>query len=269
MRVFFCHRDALILLYENQTVTYDWHDMKFSSNWIKNIWQNLLNWSGWRSIQKIKTSGWFKKEELLKLPSPVEIDDPDLPKQYQRHPSEDYMHLKMRFRDIGRMNGIIEALGRDFLTAMPQGAYKSRLGQIAFLSRRMHEDLAAQDVADAIEKAHSHEKKNKKDWDEWDSANLFEMENMYRHHCRIDPDLMEKRAHLMYEGRVRHRDILLNNDWDSAKTFLQEMIDLQRSMAEAKCLKIIIIKRMRFIRQCYVNIFQAPVWMILMRYLDH
>lgn len=48
----------------------------------------------------------------------------------------------MAFRDVGRMNAIIETLGRDFLTAMPEGAYKSRLGQMAFLYRRMHEEMA-------------------------------------------------------------------------------------------------------------------------------
>lgn len=172
----------------------------------------------------------------LKLPAPTEFGDEEVPKQYEKHPCPNYMQLKMQFRDIGRMNAIIETLGRDFLTAMPEGAYKSRLGQIAFLSRRMHEDLANKEVAALIEKAHAHERKCPKDWDKWDSANLYEMENMYRHHCQVDADLMEKRAKFAYEGRRRHRDVLKNNDWDSAKGFLQEMIDLQREIAESKCL---------------------------------
>ncbi len=178
-----------------------------------------------------------KLRPRLKLPSPEALNEEDVPKQYEKHSCTDYMSLKMRFRDIGRMDAIIETLGRDFLTAMPDGAYKSRLGQIAFLARRMHEDLADKDVATLIEKAHAHESKSPDDWDEWDSANLFEMETMYRHHCRVDANLMEKRARLSYEGRRRHRDVLKNNDWDSAKGFLQEMIDLQRTIAESKCLE--------------------------------
>ena len=197
---------------------------------------SIKNWFS-RLIQK----DWVRvilpqKKPLLKLPAPHEAQEKDLPKQSQKHPCADYMALKMRFRDVGRMNGIIEALGRDFLTAMPEGAYKSRLGQISYLARRMHEDLASKEVAGQIERAHLHEHKNPKDWDEWDSANLYEMETMYRHHCRVDADLMEKRAHLSYEGRVRHRDVLKNNDWEAAKGFLQEMIDLQRRIAESKCL---------------------------------
>ncbi len=178
----------------------------------------------------------IKKKMVLKLPSPDPVEPQDVPKQYAKHPCKSYMTLKMRFRDVGRMNAIIEALGRDFLTAMPEGAYKSRLGQIAFLARRMHEDLASQDVADLIEKAHIHQENHAEDWDQWDCANLFEMETMYRHYCQVDADLMEKRAHLSYEGRRRHRAVLRANDWDSAKGFLQEMIDLQRDIAESKCL---------------------------------
>ena len=205
-----------------------------------------MNWSFISSIKSwlsnLQIKDWVsslvskKKDPPLKLPSPDSINGQELPKQYQNHPCPNYMDLKMRFRDIGRMNAIIEALGRDFLTAMPEGAYKSRLGQIAFLSRRMHEDLAHKDVATLIEKAHAHQRKCPKDWDEWDSANLFEMEAMYRHHCRIEPELMERRAKLSYEGRRRHRDVLKNNDWESAKGFLQEMIDLQREIAGSKCL---------------------------------
>ncbi|MCI5060330.1 MAG: carboxypeptidase M32 [Alphaproteobacteria bacterium] len=176
------------------------------------------------------------RQKILKLPSPARGKNAECSKQNQNHDCPNYTDLKMIFRDIGRMNAIIEALGRDFLTAMPDGAYKSRLGQMAFLSRRRHEDLADQKVADKIEQAKTHQKKCPDQWDEWDKANLFEMESMYRHHCRVSSELMEKRARLSYEGRRRHREVLKNNDWQAAQGFLQEMIDLQREVAESKCL---------------------------------
>ncbi len=178
----------------------------------------------------------FSKKDVLKLPSPEPHEPEDVPKQYAKHPCPNYMGLKMHFRDIGRMNAIIETLGRDFLTAMPEGAYKSRLGQISFLSRRLHEDLASQEVAEQIENANKHLNKCPEEWDDWDTANLYEMETMYRHHCQVDADYMEKRAHMSYEGRRRHRAVLKENDWVSAQGFLQEMIDLQRDIAESKCL---------------------------------
>lgn len=206
--------------------------MAFSFDFIKKAFQ----WT-----QKIygKTVSLFKanKAPPLKLPAPsLDAHARDGSKQSKPHPCPNYMQLKMRFRDIGRMNGIVEALGRDFLTAMPEGAYKSRLGQIAFLARRMHEDLANEEISGLIENAHAHEKSCPEEWDMWDRANLYEMETMYRHHCRVNPDLMERRAHMSYEGRRRHRQVLQDDDWPSAQKFLQEMIDLQREIAESKCL---------------------------------
>ena len=200
--------------------------------------QKLKTWlmeHVFRRVAKIIKDTVASKEPL-KLPSPGASDEGPNSKQNEDHPCPNYMKLKERFRDIGRMNAIIETLGRDFLTAMPEGAYKSRLGQISFLYRRMHEDLADQSVADYIEAAHQHQQRSPQDWDEWNSANLREMEVMYRHHCRVDPQLMEKRAHLSYEGRRVHRDVMRKNDWETASTFLEEMIVLQRSIAESKCL---------------------------------
>ncbi len=205
----------MLLRYRFMTTIKQWFSSLSQSNWIKSL-----------SVKK----------KPLKLPAPhTYVDQSDISKQSQNHPCPNYMELKMRFRDIGRMNGIIEALGRDFLTAMPEGAYKSRLGQIAFLSRRMHEDLANKKLASYIEKASAHKRKNKKQWDDWDSANLAEMEAMYRNNCCIAPELVEQSARLSYEGRRHHRDVMKNNDWKSAKVFLQQMIDLQRKIADVKC----------------------------------
>ncbi len=178
-----------------------------------------------------------RTEELLRLPPPGKYVRRSNTKQAADHPSESYMSLKMAFRDIGRMNAIIEALGRDFLTAMPEGAYKSRLGQIAFLFRRMHEELANEKVAGLIEDAHTHQRKNPGTWDDWDSANLREMESSYRHVAQVDPELMERKARLAYEGRRKHREVLKADDWDEARPFLEDMIDLQKRIAESKCLK--------------------------------
>lgn len=180
-----------------------------------------------------------RTQELLRLPPPRAPDDDAHAhtKQYEEHSSRSYMDLKMAFRDIGRMNAIIETLGRDFLTAMPEGAYKSRLGQIAFLYRRMHEELANQKISTLIEDARTHERKDSDKWDRWDSANLREMETMYRHVAQVPADLMEKKARLAYEGRRKHRDVLKFDDWEEAKPFLEDMVDLQKRIAETKVLQ--------------------------------
>ena len=206
----------------------------------KNRWNKF---KGWVSALPQKGTSLFKRpskfsgEDLLRLPPPRPVDDLTNTRQYEEHASAAYMDLKMAFRDIGRMNAIIEALGRDFLTAMPEGAYISRLGQIAFLFRRMHEELANTKIAGLIESAHTHEKKNAATWDPWDKANLREMESMYRHVAQVPSDLMEKKARLAFEGRRKHRDVLKYDDWEEARPFLEDMVDLQRRIADTKTLQ--------------------------------
>lgn len=209
--------------------------MSFLANFFQKIWVTLKS----VLIMPVRRFALKKKknEELLKLPAPFVPDEDAGSKQYEAHPSSAYMMLKMIFRDIGRYNAVIETLGRDFLTAMPKGAYKSRLGQIGFLHRRKHEELASPQVAALIEEAHVHEKSNPDSWDSWDHANLREMEIMYRHHCQVDPELIERRARLGYEGRRVHSDVMKNNDWDTARPFLEDMISLTRRIAESKCLR--------------------------------
>lgn len=198
---------------------------------------------GWTSGLAMPSMGaMFRKvrlgaDEMLRLPPPRKPDDVPNTKQYEEHSSRAYMDLKMDFRDIGRMNAIVETLGRDFLTAMPEGAYKSRLGQIAFLYRRMHEELANETISKRIEEASEHQRKEPAKWDEWDAANLREMETMYRHVAQVDPELMERKARLAYEGRRKHRDVLRFDDWEEAKPFLEDMVDLQRRIGEQKALK--------------------------------
>ncbi len=173
---------------------------------------------------------------LPKVPeSYVSPPAPTVVRQYEEHPSEAYMKLKYRFRDIGRMGAIAETLGRDFLTAMPEGAWKARLGQIAFLNRRMHEDLTDPAVKHLLDRAKTHAENHAEDWDKWDHANLREMDEMHGHQSPVSGDLIEKRAQLSYEGRRRHRDALKNSDWPSARGFLADMVDMNRQIAEVKC----------------------------------
>jgi carboxypeptidase Taq len=185
-------------------------------------------------IQRITTEP-SKEEPPTPLPETTSGFEEPIYKQDQQHPSISYMYLKRKFRDLGRMNAIIETLGRDFLTAMPDGAYKSRLGQIAFLYRRMHEDLTSEETQRWLDRARDHKYKNPGDWDEWDTANLNEMTQMYLMFTNVHPDLIEEKARLSYEGRNHHRALKETGDWEQAKGFLSAQIDLHRKIAEARC----------------------------------
>jgi len=203
---------------------------------MKKIFARLKNYASF-------LTGWFGrflkrpvKQEAAQPAAELETaHGPSVVRQYEEHPSDAYMELKYRYRDIGRMAAIAETMGRDFLTAMPEGAWQARLGQIAFLHRRMHEDLTHADIKRLLERAHSHAENNRGDWDEWDRANLREMEDMHAQQSPVGAELIEKRARLAYEGRRRHRDCLKNSDWPDAREFLTSVIDMNRQVAEAKC----------------------------------
>lgn len=163
-----------------------------------------------------------------------QVQKPETPRQYSVHPCPQYMELKIRFRDIGRLSAIAETIGRDYLTYMPEGAASRRLGQIAYLYRRLHEDLVSGDVANDLEKAQKHRDENPESWDAWDSANLEQMQKIYVHSKNIPADLEEDRARLSYNGRRVHRECMLHNDWKSAREFLQEVTDMHCRLAEAR-----------------------------------
>lgn len=189
--------------------------------------QTIENLNPWKKQDRI--------EKALNLPRPIQEVRAEENKQTQKtHASVAYMELKALFHNLGRMNAIIETLGRDFLTAMPAGAYISRLGQIAFLYRRMHEDMTGKEFPTLLAEAQNHARANPDDWNDWDLANLREMDTTVRHQINIPSDLVEKRARLSYEGRHVHRDVLKNNDWDQARIFLEGMIDLQQRIADSK-----------------------------------
>lgn len=164
---------------------------------------------------------------------PLASPEPVVVRQNEDHACAAYTDLKKRFRDIGRLSAVAETLGRDFLTAMPEGAWTSRLSQIAYLHRLMHDKMTERDVAGQIDRAKSHFANHPEDWDVWDSANLREMERSYRRSSCIDGDLTETEARLAYEGRRFHRNILLSGDWPQAREFLTRTVDMKRRIAES------------------------------------
>lgn len=156
-------------------------------------------------------------------------------KQEQRHACDSYTDLKLKFRDIGRLQAIGEVLERDFLTGMPDGAYRSRRNQIAYIKRLVHEQLACKALAKLLEVAQSHCHAQSHCWDEWDRANLREMIAMHKHYNILDPMLTDQLARAAQEGRRFHSQALKNGDWETARYQLQQVIDIQRRVADLRC----------------------------------
>lgn len=208
---------------------------------LRQLWQDIRS-ALRRGVSKLAFWKRPKKIDVVPLaelpPPPKPEYHGETPRQEESHACPAYMNLKRRFRDVGRLAAIGETLGRDYLTAMPDGAYQSRLGQIAFLFRRMHDDMTEEKAGLLIDEAKAHEFVHPEDWDEWDAANLREMERMYHRYTAIDGDLMERKARMEYTGRRTHRNLLRANNWEEAAPFLEEIINIHRHvggiMSEAR-----------------------------------
>lgn len=186
-------------------------------------------------IPQPRPTGPSLSPPVVIAPLPPEPVTPVVVRQYESHPCPAYMELKMKFRDIGRLSAVAETMGRDFLTAMPEGAWKSRLSQISYLYRRLHEDISHPEVARQLERAESHLANHAEDWDEWDRANLREMHEAVRRARHVDADMTEKEARLAYEGRRQHRQLMASGDWMQAREFLGQTVDMKRRIADAVC----------------------------------
>lgn len=200
---------------------------------IADLWRSGAIQARWRRALHVRKHGQIQADAPLLLPhKPIEA--PVIVRQYEDHPSDAYMDLKYRFRDIGRLTAISETMGRDFLTAMPEGAWKSRLGQIAYLHRLVHEKVTGKDMLRLLDRARDHQAQHPGDWDEWDAANLREMRDQHENESPLTGDTIERRARLQYEGRRKHRDVMARGDWPEAREFLAGQIDLARQIADAQ-----------------------------------
>lgn len=139
-----------------------------------------------------------------------------------------------RHRNVGRLSAVAEIISRDFLTAMPEGAYINRVDQISYLQRRIHDDIVCGEAEKELDEAQEHIEAHPGKWDEWHTANLQGMVDNYRKHAIMSHDLMEKSALIANEGRRLHREALKEGDWTTAEKHLEKVVDHVREVAEKK-----------------------------------
>ena len=145
-----------------------------------------------------------------------------------------YQNLMQLHKNTGRLEAIAEIISRDFLTAMPEGAYSNRVDQISYLQRRIHEDLISKQAQAQLEEAQEHYAAHPQMWGKWHVANLNGMENVYKKQAILSTDLMETSALIANEGRKLHQDILKSGDWSEAEKHLTRVVDHTKRLAERK-----------------------------------
>ncbi|MCF8468336.1 MAG: carboxypeptidase M32 [Sneathiella sp.] len=141
-----------------------------------------------------------------------------------------YLELEKRFARLSALSGASAILHWDSAAMMPVGGSPARAEQLAALSVLSHELLTQPEIADLLDEA----KENTEALDPWQSANLLEMRNRWRHATAVDPDLVEAHSHATSLCEMQWREARANNDFVSLVPALEEVVNLTRSIATAK-----------------------------------
>lgn len=141
-----------------------------------------------------------------------------------------YSKLEKKFGRLSALSGAAAMLHWDSAAMMPIGGSGPRAEQLAVLSLVSHEMLNSPDVADLLMEAES----EIVTLDDWQRANLAEMQNRWRHATAVDPDLVEAHSHATSRSELQWRDARLNNDFASLVPALSEVVQLTQRIADAK-----------------------------------
>jgi len=140
-----------------------------------------------------------------------------------------YAELEDRFRRIARISGAIAVLQWDSAAMMPEGGAKARAEQVATLGLLAHERLIDPRLGLLMADA-----KAKQGLDDWQTANLREMERQWRHATAVPADLVEARSLASSEAEMIWRSARGANDFKALQAPWQRVLDLTREIAAAK-----------------------------------
>jgi carboxypeptidase Taq len=141
-----------------------------------------------------------------------------------------YEELEARFRRLGALNDATAMLHWDSATMMPPGGAASRAEQLAVLKGLAHELLTAGKVADLLAAART----RGDELDEWQAANLREMERRWRHATAVPGDLVEALSRACSGCEQAWRLARADDDFAAVRPKLQEVLDRVRDVAAAK-----------------------------------
>ena len=141
-----------------------------------------------------------------------------------------YQELESRFRRVGALEEAIGVLNWDSATMMPAGGAATRAEQLATLSLLAHQQLTAAEIDDLLDAAEGANTA----LGSWEQANLREMRRRHAHATALPGDLVEAVARISAECEAVWRKARPANDFAAVRPLLEEMLRLQREVAQAK-----------------------------------
>jgi carboxypeptidase Taq len=145
-----------------------------------------------------------------------------------------YQELESRFRRVGALEEAIGVLNWDSATMMPAGGAATRAEQLATLSLLAHQQLTAAEIDDLLDAAEGANTA----LGLWEQANLREMRRRHAHATALPGDLVEAVARISAECEAVWRKARPANDFAAVRPLLEEMLRLQREVAQAKAQRL-------------------------------
>lgn len=141
-----------------------------------------------------------------------------------------YKALEKQFRRISAINGALAVLGWDQSTMMPEGGAKARAEQVATLSVLRHEWITDPRLGEQLEQASA----DAKALNDWQRANLREMQRQWRHATALSPKLVEARAKASMACELVWRKARRDDEFKPFAKAFRPVLELTREVAAAK-----------------------------------
>ncbi|MEX2641895.1 MAG: carboxypeptidase M32 [Acetobacterales bacterium] len=140
-----------------------------------------------------------------------------------------YADAELWFRRLADLDGARSMLSWDAATLMPPGGAEPRAGQIATLEAISHAMLTDPPLAELLEEATGED-----GLDDWQQANLREMQHRWRHANAQPTALVERRSMAASRCELVWRRARQSADFAMVRPHLEEVVSLTREIARAK-----------------------------------
>lgn len=156
------------------------------------------------------------------------------PQNATPEPAPGYQDLKYYFANLNTMFSIRNTLAMDMMTSMPIGGLERRIHDISSITKRIYAETTTPTVTTLLDKVEAQADNNSGDWDAWDLANLKEMRRIHSHLSALTPDLYLASVQVSNQGRRKHKQTLKSGDWNEAKAYISQVVDLYKKIGELK-----------------------------------
>jgi len=142
-------------------------------------------------------------------------------------PLEAYQALEAQERRMHALRGALAMLGWDRAVMMPPGSSETRAEQMAGLGLILHEMNTNSSRVDLLETA----KQGVSLLNDWQSANLHEIERGYVRATALPPDLVERKARLSARTEMAWRSAKADGDYDAIVPLFRDLLAIVREEA--------------------------------------